>query len=224
MHRDIKPENILLSADGVYVLDFGIARAIVESGVDRLTSTGVGVGTPAYMSPEQATGERNVDARSDVYSIGCVLFEMITGLPPFVGPTAQVVITRRFAATPPPMRELREGVPGWLEMTVVRALAKAPADRWSSAAAMAEALRNPGFVETPGESKRPPGGGEGFARWPALAGLGRNCAGGDFGRGHHLSPGDNLRDNLLRARACGRCPPRESHRSQIARCSRRDGG
>jgi serine/threonine protein kinase/tetratricopeptide (TPR) repeat protein len=152
VHRDIKPENILLAGDDVYVLDFGIARAIVESGVDRLTSTGIGVGTPAYMSPEQATGERNIDARSDVYSIGCVLYEMITGLPPFVGPTAQVVISRRFAATAPPMRELRDQVPAWLEATVTRALAKAPADRWPSADALADALRNPAPVHSPPET------------------------------------------------------------------------
>ena len=141
VHRDIKPENVIIARDGsVYVLDFGIARAIVESGLDRLTSTGIGVGTPAYMSPEQALGDRNLDARSDVYSIGCVLYEMIAGIPPFVGPTAQVIISRRFAAAAPPLHETREGVADWIEAAVSRALAKAPADRWETVDEFSEAL------------------------------------------------------------------------------------
>jgi serine/threonine-protein kinase len=141
VHRDIKPENVLLASDGgVYVLDFGIARAIVESGMDRLTSTGIGVGTPAYMSPEQALGDRTLDARSDVYSIGCVLYEMIAGIPPFVGPTAQVIISRRFAANAPPLSEVRQDVPDWIEATVARALARAPADRWENVNEFSDAL------------------------------------------------------------------------------------
>ena len=140
VHRDIKPDNILIAADGVYVLDFGIARAIVESGVDRLTSTGIGVGTPAYMSPEQALGDRNLDARSDVYSLGCVLYEMIAGIPPFVGPTSQAIISRRFAASPPPLSEVRDSVPEEIEDAVQRALARSPADRWPTAAAFGKAL------------------------------------------------------------------------------------
>jgi serine/threonine protein kinase len=133
VHRDLKPENILVSESGVYVLDFGISRAIIESGGDRLTATGVGVGTPAYMSPEQALGDRGLDARTDIYSLGCVIYEMIGGMPPFVGPTPQVVISRRFAGTPPPLRELRDGVPEEVEYAVERALAKSPSDRWASA-------------------------------------------------------------------------------------------
>ena len=141
IHRDIKPENVIIARDGsVYVLDFGIARAIVESGMDRLTSTGIGVGTPAYMSPEQALGDRTLDARSDVYSIGCVMYEMIAGIPPFVGPTAQVIISRRFAAAAPPLLETREGVADWLEAAVARALAKAPADRWETVDEFSDAL------------------------------------------------------------------------------------
>jgi serine/threonine protein kinase len=143
IHRDIKPENIILAEDGVYVLDFGIARAIVESGADRLTSTGVGVGTPAYMSPEQALGDHTLDARSDVYAIGCVLYEMIAGIPPFVGATSQAIISRRFLASAPPLREVRENVPDWLESTVAKALARAPADRFQSAAALRNALEAP---------------------------------------------------------------------------------
>ena len=141
VHRDIKPENVLIGRDGgVYVLDFGIARAIVESGLDRLTSTGIGVGTPAYMSPEQALGDRTLDARSDIYSIGCVLYEMIAGIPPFVGPTAQVIISRRFAAAAPPLHETREGVADWVEAAVARSLARAPADRWETVDEFSDAL------------------------------------------------------------------------------------
>src|SRR5688572_11107113 len=140
VHRDIKPDNILIAPDGVYVLDFGIARAIIESGVDRLTSTGIGVGTPAYMSPEQALGDRNLDARSDVYSLGCVVYEMIAGIPPFVGPTSQAIISRRFAAPPPPLSHVRDSVPEEVEDAVQRALARSPADRWSTVAEFGKAL------------------------------------------------------------------------------------
>ena len=141
VHRDIKPDNVLISKDGVFVLDFGIARAIIESGGDRLTSTGIGVGTPAYMSPEQALGDRNLDVRSDIYSIGCVVYEMIAGIPPFVGPTAQVIISRRFAAPPPPLREVRDNVPESVEDAIMKALAKSPADRWTTVTEFGDALR-----------------------------------------------------------------------------------
>ena len=141
VHRDLKPDNILLAKDGVFVLDFGIARAIIESGGDRLTSTGIGVGTPAYMSPEQALGDRTLDVRSDIYSLGCVTYEMIAGIPPFVGPTAQVIISRRFAAPPPPLSEVRENVPESVEEAVIKALAKSPADRWATVSEFGDALR-----------------------------------------------------------------------------------
>ncbi len=143
VHRDIKPENILLSGDKVYVLDFGVARAIVESAADRITSTGIAVGTPAYMSPEQALGDRDLDFRSDIYSLGCVLYEMIAGIPPFVGPTAQVVMSRRFVGPPPPLREFRDSVPEAVEEGLAKALEKNPADRWASAAEFRSALISP---------------------------------------------------------------------------------
>ena len=130
IHRDIKPANILLSADTVYVLDFGVARAIMASAETGLTSTGMVVGTPAYMSPEQALAESTLDARSDVYSLGCVTYEMIAGIPPFVGATAQAVMSRRFVSPPPPLRESRESIPIAVEASVMKALARAPADRW----------------------------------------------------------------------------------------------
>ncbi len=154
VHRDIKPDNILIAADGVYVLDFGIARAIVESGVDRLTSTGVGVGTPAYMSPEQALGDRNLDARSDIYSLGCVVYEMIAGIPPFVGPTSQAIISRRFAASPPPLSEVRDSVPEEIEDAVQRALARSPADRWPNVGAFGKALETCSTETPTGASRR----------------------------------------------------------------------
>jgi TolB-like protein/Tfp pilus assembly protein PilF len=140
VHRDIKPENILLTADGTtLVADFGIARAL--GGDDpQLTETGMSVGTPTYMSPEQAAGERSVDGRSDIYSLGCVLYEAIAGEPPFTGPTAQAVLMRRFTETPRPLHEVRDTVPAGVEQAVSRALARAPADRFATAAQLAQAL------------------------------------------------------------------------------------
>jgi serine/threonine-protein kinase len=133
IHRDIKPENILLSGDHALVADFGIARALAGPTESQLTETGTTVGTPAYMSPEQAAGERAIDHRSDIYSLACVLYEALAGEPPFTGPTAQSIIARRFTETPRPLRELRETVPAAIERAVAKALAKSPADRFGSA-------------------------------------------------------------------------------------------
>src|SRR5207253_7208384 len=141
IHRDIKPENILLSGDHALVADFGIARAL--AGTDsQLTETGTTLGTPAYMSPEQAAGERTIDHRSDIYSLGCVIYEALAGEPPFTGPTAQSIIARRFTETPRPLRELRETVPEGVERAVAKALAKSPADRFGSAMEFGRALRD----------------------------------------------------------------------------------
>ena len=137
VHRDIKPGNILIGVDGVRVLDFGIARAIVASADDRLTSTGIAIGTPAYMSPEQALGDHNLDARSDIYSLGCVVYEMIAGIPPFVGATPQA---RRFAAKAPPLSETRDGVPAHIVAAVSKSLQRTPADRWPTVREFADAL------------------------------------------------------------------------------------
>jgi eukaryotic-like serine/threonine-protein kinase len=142
VHRDIKPENILLTNDGdTLVADFGIGRAVGAAATEeRLTETGVVVGTPAYMSPEQASGEREIDGRADVYSLGVVLYEMLVAEPPFTGPTAQAIIARRFSESPRPIRPVRQTVPQELEQVVMRALARMPADRHSTAAAFAESL------------------------------------------------------------------------------------
>jgi serine/threonine-protein kinase len=133
VHRDVKPENILLAHGHARVADFGVARALEAGGGEKLTGTGLAIGTPVYMSPEQASGGQ-VDARSDLYSLGCVLYEMLAGEPPFTGPTPQVVIARRFTETPRPLGAVRERLPAGLEQVVARALARAPADRIQTAA------------------------------------------------------------------------------------------
>jgi TolB-like protein len=142
IHRDIKPENILLTGDHALVADFGIARALGDdpTGDQRITETGTTLGTPAYMSPEQAAGARTLDARSDVYSLASVLFEMLAGEPPFTGPTPQQSIARRFTETPRPVRSLRETVPEPVEKAIAKALSKSPADRFSSALKFGRAL------------------------------------------------------------------------------------
>jgi eukaryotic-like serine/threonine-protein kinase len=141
IHRDIKPENLLLTKDGsTLVADFGVARAL-SAVDDRLTETGLSVGTPTYMSPEQSTGDRHLDARTDVYSLGTVLYEMLVGEPPFTGATAQAVIARRFSGEVPRVRHVRPSVPESVEQAVTRALTPVAADRFASAAEFARALQ-----------------------------------------------------------------------------------
>jgi eukaryotic-like serine/threonine-protein kinase len=148
IHRDIKPENILLHEGRALVADFGIALAATSAG-SRMTETGMSLGTPHYMSPEQAMGERTLDARTDVYALGCVLYEMLTGQPPFTGPTAQAIVAKVMTEKPAPPSATRETVPGEVEDAVLTALAKLPADRFAGAAAFAAALRaEPGAAGT----------------------------------------------------------------------------
>jgi len=133
IHRDVKPENILLESGHAVVADFGIALAVSAAGGDRLTETGLTLGTPLYMSPEQAAGSRELDGRSDLYSLGCVLYEMLAGEPPFTGPTVQSVVHQHVAVEPRIITQVRPAVSGEVATTLARALAKAPADRWRSA-------------------------------------------------------------------------------------------
>jgi eukaryotic-like serine/threonine-protein kinase len=140
VHRDIKPENILFVSGHAVVSDFGIARPISVAAGERVTDTGIVVGTPTYMSPEQATGSEEVDARSDVYSLGCVLYEMLAGAPPFTGASAQAVIAAQVSATPRSLTSLRRGAPPAVANAVARALAKDPAARFQSAREFRDAI------------------------------------------------------------------------------------
>jgi serine/threonine-protein kinase len=143
IHRDIKPENILLHDGRALVADFGIALAASKAGGARMTETGMSLGTPQYMSPEQAMGEREITARSDVYALGAVLFEMLLGEPPFTGPTAQAIVAKVMTEKPPGMVSRRERVPPQVEDATLTALEKLPADRFATAAQFAEALNAP---------------------------------------------------------------------------------
>ena len=141
IHRDLKPENILLQAGQPVVADFGIALAVSKASGARITQTGISLGTPQYMSPEQATGERTIDSRTDVYSLGVLTYEMLCGEPPYAGGSAQSITTRILTEEPRGVRSSRPTVPLHVEYAVARALAKLPADRWSTAHEFAEALR-----------------------------------------------------------------------------------
>jgi eukaryotic-like serine/threonine-protein kinase len=151
IHRDIKPENILLTEEHALVADFGIARTLGvgatgqqgSDAVENLTETGLSIGTPAYMSPEQAAGERWLDARTDIYSLGVVLFEMLAGEPPYTGPTAQAIMARRFSEPVPSVHRLRPAVPDSVDLALQRALAPVPADRFTRAAEFSRALTVP---------------------------------------------------------------------------------
>ena len=140
VHRDIKPENILLEEGHAVVADFGIARAVTVAGGEKLTETGLAIGTPAYMSPEQGSGEDQVDARSDLYSLGCVVYEMLAGTPPFVGPTARAIIARHMIDAVPPLRTIRPELRTGAARAVSKALAKAPADRFATLSEFTDAL------------------------------------------------------------------------------------
>ena len=142
IHRDIKPANILLHDGSAIVADFGIALAITEAGGPRITQTGLSLGTPTYMSPEQATAERTITARSDIYALGAVTYEMLSGEPPFTGPSAQVIVAKMMLEEPRPLAIRRRSTPPHVEAAVFKALEKLPADRFASAHEFAEALTN----------------------------------------------------------------------------------
>ena len=144
IHRDLKPENILLQAGQPVVADFGIALAVTKAGGNRITQTGLSLGTPQYMSPEQATGDRVIDGRSDIYSLAAVTYEMLTGEPPHIANTAQAIIARVLTDKPRPVRNSRSAVPEHVEAAIDRALQKLPADRFATAREFAEALQGRG--------------------------------------------------------------------------------
>ncbi|MFL5402946.1 MAG: protein kinase domain-containing protein [Gemmatimonadales bacterium] len=155
VHRDIKPGNILLEAGHAVVADFGIAQAITEAGSEELTTSGLAIGTPMYMSPEQVGGA-TVDGRSDVYSLGCVLYEMLSGEPPFTGPNAKAVAARHVSEQPPSLSSAGAAIPQHVSTAIEKALAKAPDERYSDAARFAEALTGP--VRSTPDRERPVGG------------------------------------------------------------------
>jgi serine/threonine-protein kinase len=140
VHRDIKPENIMLSGGHAIVADFGIARALSAAGADKLTETGLAIGTPAYMSPEQSAGTGQVDRRSDIYSLACVLYETLAGQPPFTGPTAQAIMARHSLDSVPRLKVVRATIPDALERVIERGLAKVPADRYQTATQFSDAV------------------------------------------------------------------------------------
>lgn len=140
VHRDVKPDNIVLSPDGAVLVDFGIARAIASAGTDRLTRSGFAVGTSAYMSPEQVEGKPDIDQRSDIYSLGCVLFECLAGRPPFTAAREEIVLRMHLEKPAPSVTDFRDDTPSSLAAAVERALRTRLQDRWQSAAEMKQAL------------------------------------------------------------------------------------
>ena len=140
VHRDVKPDNILISSTGTVLVDFGISRAIELAGTDRLTKSGMAIGTSRYMSPEQIMGATIVDPRSDLYSVGCVLFECLAGRPPYQHPNELAILELHRTAPIPDVGQLVPGVPPGLALAITRALAKVPEDRWDNALAMAAAI------------------------------------------------------------------------------------
>ncbi len=159
IHRDVKPENILLQGGHALVADFGIALAVQSAGGARMTQTGLSLGTPQYMSPEQAMGERAIDARTDVYALGAVTYEMLTGDPPFTGSTVQAIVAKVLTDRPAPIRTTRDTVPAHVQAAVLTALAKLPADRFDGAKAFADALGDAHFTSSTGPSSAAARGG-----------------------------------------------------------------
>jgi serine/threonine-protein kinase len=171
IHRDIKPENVLMHDGQPLIADFGIALAVSQAGGSRLTETGLSIGTPHYMSPEQAMGDRELDARSDVYSLGAMLYEMLAGDPPYMGNTAQAIVAKVITEKAPPVTVARDTVPSHVAAAIGRSLNKLPADRFASAAEFAEALVNPGFTVSVAADAETPAPSTSARRWKAIAGM-----------------------------------------------------
>jgi len=153
IHRDIKPANILLREGRPLIADFGIALAVTAAGAGRLTETGLSLGTPYYMSPEQATADRDPGPQSDVYSLGCVLYEMLAGEPPFTGSSAQAILGKIITGDPVPPSRHRPTVPAHVDWVVLKAIGKLPADRFPSAARMTQALSDPTVAAAAGGTR-----------------------------------------------------------------------
>jgi serine/threonine-protein kinase len=191
VHRDIKPENILFQGSQAVVADFGIALAVSHAGGARLTETGLSLGTPHYMSPEQAVGDRELDARSDIYSLGAVLYEMLAGEPPHSAGTAQAVISKIVMDEAVPVTQHRAATPPHVAATLRKALAKVPADRFPSARDVAEALARPGLVDTSGLESATPARPAWLRDWRSIAAIAVAIAGvvyGLLGRGPPAAP------------------------------------
>ena len=151
VHRDVKPENVMIYEGVAMVMDFGIARAVSSADSATLTQIGMMIGTPAYVSPEQASGELNLDGRSDQYSLACVIYEMLSGERPFTGSSAQAIMAKRFTETAKPLRAVRPAVPESIERAVAKAMATDPAERFSSSGQFAQALAS-GSITTPSDT------------------------------------------------------------------------
>ncbi|MEO5800168.1 MAG: serine/threonine-protein kinase, partial [Gemmatimonadales bacterium] len=164
IHRDIKPENILLQDGHALVADFGIALAVQSAGGARMTQTGLSLGTPQYMSPEQAMGEKSIDARSDIYALAAVTYEMLVGEPPFTGPSVQAIVARLITEEPRAIASQRKAVPEEVEAAVLRGLEKLPADRFATAAEFAASLHDGGGVRTLARTTSRRGTGSGTAQ------------------------------------------------------------
>ncbi len=201
IHRDIKPENILLHDGRALVADFGIALAASKAGGTRMTETGMSLGTPTYMSPEQAMGEREITARSDVYALGCMTYEMLLGEPPFTGPTAQSIVAKVMTAEPASLTAQRRSIPPHVEAAVFTALEKLPADRFATAAEFAAGLANPsltmahtGFMPAAARGRRAWLTTGALAVVALIAGL---VIGGRKGNPGSVGPGDVVRTTLF---------------------------
>ena len=206
IHRDIKPENILLQRGHAVVADFGIALAASKTGGTRMTETGMSLGTPTYMSPEQAMGAREIDARTDVYSLGCVLYEMLAGEPPFVGPTAQSIVAKVMTEAPKGLTAQRHTVPAHIDATVRTSLEKLAADRFATAGAFADALRDTSIASRYAETHSPRATptsrtrASRFARWGAAALVSATVLAAVYVLGRRSNNGGALDDVVIRLR------------------------
>lgn len=167
VHRDVKPENILLHDGSALVADFGIALAVSAAGSQRMTQTGLSLGTPQYMSPEQAMGEKGIDGRTDIYALGAVLYEMLTGEPPFSGANVQAIVAKVLTERPSPPTTVRDTIPRHVEVSVLRALAKLPADRFATAKDFVDALSGTTTIAAEGRIEAPHGASRKLA-WGAV--------------------------------------------------------